>query len=200
MSTVPNNVATFPIASLKIDEQRGKYGMWLLIMTESFLFVDLFFSYFYIGNRTHRWLVELPPKLHYALPLLGILIFSSFVLELFGKGQLKKGNYGWARVGVVATVVLGLIFLALEGYAVRQQWSHLTYATNSYGSIFNTIITFHAAHVTVGILMLVYVLFLPLGPVDRSPYRALQTASLYWHFVDVVWVLVIVILYLPPNF
>ncbi len=200
MSTVPADIsAAPPTAGLKLDEKRGTYGVSLLIVTEGFLFIDLFFSYFYLGNRTHRWLVETPPPLRNALVLLAILLASSFVLELFGKKPLEKGNFGKARMGVAATIILGLIFLGLESYGFAKSWPKLTPATDSYGSIFYTILFFHAAHVTAGLLMLSYAMFLPLGPNKKTPYRPLEPVTLYWHFVDVVWVFVIIFLYIVPN-
>lgn len=190
---------TYSIADLPRDQNLGTYGVWLVITTEGFLFVDLFFSYFYLGNRTGRWSVEIPPDLKFALILLGILIFSSVVLHVFGERSVKQGQYGKARAGVAATILLGLTFLALEGYSMRQSWNTLTPATDSYGSIFYTILCFHAAHVIVGSLLLIYVLFLPLGPRETTPHRPLHCATLYWHFVDAVWVFVVLFLFVLPN-
>ncbi|HTW63572.1 MAG TPA: cytochrome c oxidase subunit 3 [Bryobacteraceae bacterium] len=187
------------IANLKTDQDLGKYGIWLVISTEGFLFVDLFFSYFYLANRTGRWNVEIPPKLGFALILLAILLASSVVLHLFGEKAVEKEKYGAARAGVAATLLLGLIFLALEGYSMYLSWSNLTPATDSYGSIFYTILCFHAAHVIVGSLMLIYVLFLPLGPSETTPHRPLHSATLYWHFVDAVWIFVVLFLFILPN-
>lgn len=200
MSSVPADIfSSPPIAQLKLDEERGTYGVWLVILTESFLFITLFFSYFYLANRTGRWQVEIPPPLTLVLILLGILILSSIVLRFFGEKPVEKGHYGAARAGVAATIVLGLIFLGLEGFAFSQSWPTITPATDSYGSIFYVIQFFHAAHVMAGLLMLTYVLFLPLGPAQRTPYRPLHAAALYWHFVDVVWIFVVFILFILPH-
>ena len=200
MTSVPADIfSSPPIADLKVDEDLGKYGVWLVITTEAFLFVTLFFSYFYLANRTGRWQVEIPPPIALVLILLGILVLSSIVLHFSGEMQVKKKKYSAARAGIVATIVLGLIFLGLEGFAFSQSWSNITPATDSYGSIFYVIQFFHAAHVIAGLLMLTYVLFLPLGATQRTPYRPLQAAALYWHFVDVVWIFVVVILFILPH-
>ena len=197
MSTVPaDNFSSPAIADLKLDEDLGRYGIWLLITTEAFLFITLFFSYFYLANRTGRWQVEIPPPVTLVLILLGILVLSSIVLHFFGEMQVKKEKYSGARAGIAATIVLGLIFLGLEGFAFRQSWPTITPATDSYGSIFYIIQFFHAAHVIAGLLMLTYVLFLPLGPTERTPYRPLHCAALYWHFVDVVWIAIFTLVYL----
>ena len=76
----------------------------------------------------------------------------------------------------------------------------LTPDTNSYGSIFYTITTLHAAHVIVGVLVLMYVGFQPhYGFARRSPHRPYEVATLYWHFVDAVWIFVVALLYVVPN-
>jgi len=200
MSTVSADIFNSPpIADLKPDDELGKYGIWLLITTEAFLFITLFFSYFYLANRTSRWQVEIPPPITLVLILLGILALSSIVLHFFGEMQVKKEKYGGARAGIAATIVLGLLFLGLEGFGFSQSWLNITPATDSYGSIFYVIQFFHAAHVLAGLLMLIYVLFLPLGPTQRTPYRPLHTAALYWHFVDVVWVFVVFFLFILPH-
>lgn len=200
MSAAPAGVSNVPpIADLKVDEDLGKYGTWLVITTEAFLFVSLFFSYFYLANLTNRWQVEIPPPLTIVVILLGILLLSSAVLHFCGEMQVKKENYGMARVGIAATILLGLVFLGLEGFGFSRSWANITPATNSYGSIFYIIQFFHAAHVIAGLLMLTYVLFLPLGPTERSPHRPLHSAALYWHFVDVVWIFVVSILFVLPN-
>lgn len=200
MSSVPAEIISPPpIAHLRPDEELGRNGVWLVIMTEGFLFVDLFFSYFYLGNRTQRWSVEEPPPLLNALVLLGILVTSSIVLHFAGERQLKKEKYGSARVGIVATILLGFLFLALEGYAFSQSWATITPATDSYGSIFYTIQFFHAAHVIAGLSVLSCVLFLPLGATQASPHRPLHVAALYWHFVDVIWVFVVFFLFILPH-
>ena len=184
---------------LPLTSDRGTHAMYLVILTEAFLFIALFFSYFFLEHGKDRWRFEEPPKLHYALPMLGILALSSIVLHL-GEKQVKKENHFVGRVWLAVTVVLGLVFLVLSGLEYREHWRTLTPTTNAYGSIFYTIVSFHAAHLIVGLLILIYVGVLPsYAPTDRSPYKPYHVASLYWHFVDIIWFFVVLILYLSPR-
>ena len=57
-----------------LEDSRGTYGMWLVIATEASLFVTLFCSYFLIGNNKNRWTIDQPPKIHYALIMLAVLL------------------------------------------------------------------------------------------------------------------------------
>jgi len=182
-----------------LDDKRGLYGIWLVIATEAFLFFSLFAGYLLMGSSKFRWQTNRPPKLGYALALLAILIGSSIVL-MIGERMVKQRRYFAARVTLVITILMGFGFLALQAFEYLDHWTTLTPDTNAYGSIFYTITTLHAAHVIVGLLLLCYVLFLPqYEPASDSPHLPYKTVSLYWHFVDVVWIFVVVILYLIPH-
>jgi heme/copper-type cytochrome/quinol oxidase subunit 3 len=204
MSVAPVDLSSPPPThhrppSLPLDESRGRWAMVLTILTEGFLFISLFSSYFFLAIGKQRWKIENPPKLHWVIPMLIILLFSSVVLH-WGEKQVKKENFATGRMALVATVVLGLVFLVLSGFDYREHWQTLTPMTDSYGSIFYTLVSFHAAHVIVGLLILGYVFFIPrYAPADRTPYKPYHVASLYWHFVDVVWVFIVFILYITPN-
>jgi heme/copper-type cytochrome/quinol oxidase subunit 3 len=177
---------------------RGSWAMWMFIATEAMLFVCLFFSYYYLGHPLPKWPPE-PPKYKLALVMLAILVTSSVVLH---RGEMadRHGRSGAAKRWTAATVVLGLVFLAIQTVEYGNHLRELQPTTDAYGSIFYTITSFHAAHLILGVAMLVYVLLLPeIGPGHKPPHRPLHNASLYWHFVDVVWVFIVALLYLAPN-
>ena len=184
----------------KIDDKRGTFAMWLFIATEATLFVMLFMAYFYVAKGNNRWKTEEPPKLHYALPMLGVLLTSSVVLH-WGEKQAKKQNYALARAGLVGTIALGILFLGLSYLDYSEHLLHLTPQANAYGSIFYTITSLHVAHVITGLLMMGWLLFLApwWEPAQYTPHRPYHNVSMYWHFVDTVWVFIIAILYLSPN-
>jgi cytochrome c oxidase subunit III len=184
---------------LPLDNRRGSVAMMLFIATEASLFILMFASYWYMGNGNVVWPQDAPPKLHYVLPMLGILILSSIVLH-WGENQNKKRSYSAALAALAGTIALGLLFLGLSVLDYKEHLQTLSPRTDAYGSIFYTIITLHAAHVMFGLCMLLYVLILPgEDPRDRSPHFAYHNAAMYWHFVDVVWVFVVAILYVIPN-
>jgi cytochrome c oxidase subunit III len=188
-----------PKTGYPLDDNRGTWGIALTIATEATLFVCLFASYFYLENNKDRWAIDHPPKLHYALIMLAVLAASSVVLH-WGEKQVKAQRYVAARIGLAITIVMGLVFLTISALEYLDHWKDLTPYSDSYGSIFYTIVSFHAAHVIVGLLMLTYTLILPgYSPVLRSPYRPYHVAALYWHFVDAVWFFVVGLLYVMPN-
>lgn len=182
-----------------MDTRRGTGGMMLTIATEGFLFIMFFFAYFYAAKGGWRWLAEKPPKLTLAFVLLAILLSSSAVLW-WGEQQVKKQRYFIGRIALAATLILGLVFLTLQGFEYADHLKELTPRTDIYGSLFYTITSFHAAHVIVGIFILFYVLILPhYEPLTAPPHRPYHNAALYWHFVDFVWVWIVALLYVAPN-
>lgn len=184
---------------LPLDDTRGTFGMLLFIATEALLFLCLFFAYFYLSRTHPRWPMEPPPKLMLASIMLTILVISSLVLYL-GEEAIKKGAASTARAAVMATIGLGIVFVVIQVLEYRDHLKTLKPTTNAYGSIFYTITSFHAAHLLLGLCMLAYVLALPsLEPMDRPPHRPLHNAALYWHFVDLIWVIVVAVLYVTPH-
>jgi heme/copper-type cytochrome/quinol oxidase subunit 3 len=134
-----------------------------------------------------------------ALVMLAVLLSSSAVLQL-GERALKKGAVTHARIWVALTIVLGVVFLVIQTFEYRKHLKELLPTTNAYGSLFYTITSLHGLHVAVGLAMLVYALVVPtMGRRDLPPHRPLHNASLYWHFVDAVWIFIVGLLYLLPH-
>lgn len=187
------------LKQLPIDQYRGKWGMWCTIITETMLFVSMFAAYYYLGSNKDRWAEEVPPVLWFAFALAAVLISSSVVL-MWGEKQLKAHNYTAARVAVWITVLLGLGFLAFQGYEYYSDWMNLAPYSDSYGSVFYAITTLHAAHVCAGLLMLMFLGIMPrYGETPRTPHRPYETIAMYWHFVDVVWLFIVTFLYVIPH-
>ena len=183
-----------------VEINRGIYAVYCLIATEASLFAAFFASYYFLGTNKYRWSIDTPPKLPLAFIMLAILAGSSLVM-IWGERMVKQRRFGLARAAVATTVLMGLVFLTVQSFEYLDHWKTLTPFTDSYGSIFYTITTFHAAHVVMGILMLCYLGILPsFGPSRLSPHRAYRVVSLYWHFVDIIWFFVVLLLYVIPHF
>jgi heme/copper-type cytochrome/quinol oxidase subunit 3 len=175
----------------------GFWGMMLLIATEASLFAYLLFSYFYLGSlATGPWPPGGPPSLKLVLPNTAILLISSGTMVWAERG-IKRGDITRLRIGLVATLLLGIVFLAIQGVEYSKQ--HFTPMTSAYGSLFFTITGFHGAHVAVGLLMIAVIAVRAfLGHFRGDRHEAVTNVSWYWHFVDVVWLCVFISLYLSP--
>jgi cytochrome c oxidase subunit III len=171
--------------------------MLCLIATESSLFAYLLFSYYYIFvQRGAAWLPERHPELTLALPNTFVLLASSGAVW-WGEEGVKHARRAQHLIGLGAGIVLGVIFLVVQGF----EWKSKSFGldTSSYGSLFFTVTGFHMAHVIVGVLMLsVVFLWSVLGYFSPRHHARMTIASVYWHFVDVVWLFVFSTLYLSP--
>jgi heme/copper-type cytochrome/quinol oxidase subunit 3 len=187
----------WPLESLPVDEKRGTWAMALAIVTEALLFVSLFFAYFFVGRRHRPWPAQ-PPEIALAMVLLVILLASSGTAWA-AERALSRGSRRGARGLLMATIALGVVFVIVQILEYRTHLRELRPTTDAYGSLFYVITSFHGLHVSVGLLMLGFVALLPSLDPDRSPHRPLHNVVLYWHFVDVVWILLFSLLYLLPG-
>ncbi|MBM4185763.1 MAG: cytochrome oxidase subunit III [Gemmatimonadetes bacterium] len=126
-----------------------------------------------------------------------VLLFSSFfvVLALYGA---QKGDRKMLLTWLSATVLCGLFFVGMQVYEFYHFYHKgLGYSTNLFGSTFYTLTGFHGSHVTLGVIWLSTMLYLAVrGKLTPDKSLNLEMAALYWHFVDVVWIVIFPVVYL----
>jgi cytochrome c oxidase subunit III len=175
-----------------------KVGMMLVILTESALFTIFVVAYlFYIGKSLtgpypHDVFKELP------IPATVVLLGSSITImiaEYFLKRGKKAGFHLWWAI----TILMGagfLVFTGLEWYELIYK-GHLTLSTNLFGSTFYSLVGLHASHVVVGLILLTLILISSLrGKIKHRHHEHIEMISWYWHFVDVVWIIVFTVVYI----
>jgi len=175
---------------------RGIVGMACLIVAESAIFIIFVVAYiYYIGKS----LSGPTPAQVLELPILGtICLLSSSATVHFAVSALRKNNLRGCTLWLAGTVLLGAVFLM----GTAREWYHLihdfglTIRTNLFGTTFYSLVGLHATHVVVGLIMLSIALGLLLGGrVKEKHAERLEVLSLYWHFVDGVWVVVFLVVY-----
>src|SRR6266436_2269626 len=176
---------------------RGKVGMAFLIIAESAIFTIFVVAYlFYLGKSlsgpTPREVLE--PPIFFTVCLL-----SSSLTVHFASRSLEHGRRG-AFIGLwLLTIVLGGLFLFGTGLEWHRLIYHhgLTISTNLFGTTYYSLVGLHATHVTAGLIMLTIVFLFGLtGRVGREHSARVDVLSLYWHFVDAVWVVVFTVVYI----
>ena len=176
---------------------KGTVGMACLIVAESSIFTIFVVAYlYYIGKSlsgpTPREVLELPIFASICL------LSSSFTIHA-ATGALRKAKLGAFRLWWFLTLALGAIFLVETG----REWHHLIYdkgldiTTNLFGTTYYSLVGLHAFHVCVGLIGLLTILLLALlGKVHQEHSKNVDTFALYWHFVDVVWIVVFTVVYI----
>jgi len=175
---------------------RGKVAMACLIIAEAAIFTIFVVAYlFYVGKSltgpTPREVLETP--IFFTMCLLS----SSLTIHLASK-FLERGKRGAFLSLWFLTILLGGLFL----FGTGQEWHRLIYehgltiSTNLFGTTYYSLVGLHAFHVTAGLLMLAILLVFGLaGRVGPEQSARVDVLSMYWHFVDVVWVVVFTVVY-----
>ena len=176
---------------------RARVGMFGLITAESAIFTIFVVAYlYYIGKS----LTGPQPKdvLHVPIFFTICLLSSSLTIHLAVKA-LRTGSVGAFVLCWLLTITLGAVFLAGTAFEWRRliYEEGLTIRTNLFGTTYYSLVGLHAFHVTVGLIALsVVALFAVLGYIRREYAGSVDALSLYWHFVDAVWVVVFTVVYI----
>jgi heme/copper-type cytochrome/quinol oxidase subunit 3 len=179
----------------------GYWGMVLFCLTEAALFAYLLSSYFYLAVSNPFWppAGTERPKLEKPLWMTALLLSSSIVL-VFAEKMRERGKKAQYLAGVSLTILLGLGFLALQGAEYHEKLMKMAPREHAYASIFYLITGFHGSHVALGLLMLLWTLVADArGRLSVEAPLAVKNTSLYWHFVDGVWLAILTCLYLSPR-
>lgn len=175
---------------------RGVVGMVCLIIAEAAIFIIFVVAYiFYIGKS----LSGPTPKDVLTLPIFTTICLLSSSLTVHGAvSALRQSKRRMCSLWLAATVLLGVVFIvgtAHEWYDLI--FNHgLTIRTNLFGTTFYSLVGLHATHVVVGLILLSLALLFSLrGEMTSEHSEKLEVLSLYWHFVDGVWVVVFLVVY-----
>ena len=195
MSTL--TVAIPPIETPWTLPSRGRVGMFSLIIAESAIFTIFVVAYiYYIGKS----LSGPTPQQVLHLPIFNtICLLSSSLTIHLALNALRASKNATFKFFWFLTLALGAVFLLGTG----REWYHLIYeegltiSTNLFGTTYYSLVGLHAFHVTVGLVGLSVVMIAArAGVVKQEHAERVDVLSLYWHFVDVVWVVVFIVVYL----
>ena len=178
-----------------------KMAMWAFLGSEC-----LFFGSFITTYLLYRNNVTAGPKPHeiYDIPYTSVssfvLLMSSLTMVL-ALNAIQRGDGRGLRVWLLATAFLGMVFVGGQVYELTTFVEEgLTLSTSNFGSAFFVLTGFHGAHVTVGILMLLSLVGFSLaGRLEQEDSLKVEMVGLYWHFVDIVWIVIFTVVYLIPT-
>ena len=177
-----------------------KLAMWVFLGSECLLFGALISTYFLYRGKS---LAGPTPKDIYDIPYTSVssfvLLMSSLTMVL-ALAAIQRGDHRRLRVWVLCTALLGATFVGGQMYEFTVFVQEgLSLRTNLFGSSFYVLTGFHGVHVVLGILMLLSLFTLQLrGRIPESRSEVIELGGLYWHFVDVVWIIIFTLVYLVP--
>lgn len=177
--------------------------MWLFLASDSMFFGSLIATYMIYRGRAESVGVGPFPNELIDIPFTSVsafvLLMSSLTMVL-ALAALQKGNIRNSRIWIFATSALGMVFLGGQYFEFTEFYHEgLTLQSNIFGSSFFTLTGFHGVHVALGVLWLLSLLWVSLrGGLKQKDSMSLEVAGLYWHFVDIVWIIIFTLVYLVP--
>lgn len=189
-----------------------KLGMWIFLSSEIIFFAVLIAAAVALSLRptNNTWDLVRTPYAEAAIVLATVntfILIMSSVFVVSAIDAIQKGKTAWMKIWLWATLIGGMAFL----YNQSREWAELSHelehelgvggfagaAENVFGAAFYTLTGFHGAHVLIGVFLLLYVMIRAYrGDFRPDNYNALEMFGLYWHFVDLVWIILFTVLYL----
>ncbi|MCC7193093.1 MAG: heme-copper oxidase subunit III [Phycisphaeraceae bacterium] len=185
---------------LKTGIHNGKIALWLFLASEVMFFTGLIGAYIVLrgGQNFSNWP---DPTKALNVPLTAantfLLICSSVTLvwglQGYQADKIKQGNWG-----MILTTLFGALFVGVQGFEYYELWhAGVRPDANLFGSCFYAMTGFHGLHVLLGVVALVVLSLMGLcGKFHAKNYAAVELTGLYWHFVDLVWIILFAIVYL----
>ncbi|MEX0778046.1 MAG: cytochrome c oxidase subunit 3 [Phycisphaeraceae bacterium] len=178
----------------------GKIAIWLFLGSEVMFFTGLIGAYIVLrgGQGFANW--PDPTKV-LNVPLTAFntfLLICSSVTLVFGLQSIQQGKRGLANLGLALTTLLGAIFVGVQAYEYYELYHHgVRPDADIFGSCFYAMTGFHGLHVLLGVItLLVLTIMGYAGRFNPTHYAPVELAGLYWHFVDLIWIVLFAIVYL----
>jgi heme/copper-type cytochrome/quinol oxidase subunit 3 len=180
----------------------NKTMMKLIVGTEAMFFLSLIMSFVYMAYNAGFEAHEVKALHIKSAGIFTIILLSSSFTFWLAHNNYKKGNIRFLKLWLIVTMLLGAVFLVGQG----REYYHLickniTLSGSVFGTSFFTLTGFHSLHVFIGLVILSIMIVLAfLGDFNTGCTSLLSTVGIYWHFVDVVWIVVFTVVYLLPLF
>jgi len=193
--------AEHPPTSTGLDHR--KLLMWAFLASDCMFFGSLIATYMTYRGRSEELGMPPYPSEIFDIPYTSVsafvLLMSSLTMVL-ALAAIQKGNVRNLRIWLTATALLGAVFVGGQFFEFTAFYHEgLSLQTNMFGASFYVLTGFHGAHVTIGVIWLLSLVFVSLrGGFTSDDSLTIEIAGLYWHFVDIVWIVIFTLVYLIP--
>jgi cytochrome c oxidase subunit 3/cytochrome o ubiquinol oxidase subunit 3 len=178
-----------------------KLAMWIFLASDCLLFGALISTYVLYRGAS----IKGPyPSDVFDIPYTSVssfVLLASSLTMVLALAAIQRGDQGQMRVWLLATALLGATFVGGQVYEFTTFADEgLTLTTNLFSTTFYVLTGFHGTHVAIGILMLLSLLVMSFtGKITQQNSLSVELVGLYWHFVDIVWIVIFTIVYLIPT-
>jgi cytochrome c oxidase subunit III len=184
-----------------MENDHRKLALWIFLSSEVIFFAAIITTFVVYRDRStsgpgpHDVLTLLVPT------IMTLVLLTSSITMVMALQSVKEGNRMRAKQLLLATAFFGLVFLGLKATEYYHLFSDgVTPSTNIFGSVYFTVTGFHALHIVIGIIWILAVTGkLWRGAFSPTNYLPVEMAGLYWHFVDIVWVAIFMVVYLMDQ-
>jgi heme/copper-type cytochrome/quinol oxidase subunit 3 len=201
MATIEHTGAVDEHAATSTGLPHIKLAMWLFLASDCLLFGALIATYVLYRGAS----VQGPyPADVFDIPYTSVssfVLLASSLTMVLALSAIQRGDVGRTRVWLLATALLGMTFLGGQVYEFTS-FAHegLYLSRNMFSSSFFVLTGFHGTHVAVGVLMLLTLFALSFGGrITQRNAMTVELVGLYWHFVDIVWIVIFTVVYLIPT-
>jgi heme/copper-type cytochrome/quinol oxidase subunit 3 len=175
-----------------------KLLMWLFLSSDCLFFGSLIAAYLLYRDRS---VVGPYPEDVFDIPFTSVSAFvllMSSVSMVLALAAIQKGDRRGLQIWLFTTALLGILFISGQAYEFTEFYHEgVSLSGNLFGTTFFVLTGFHGAHVTIGILILLSLFVMSLrGKITQSESLHIELAGLYWHFVDIVWIVIFTFIYL----
>lgn len=202
-----NNLVDTSVHSASVEAEHHEehqdlrvFGLLTFLASESLMFGGLFAAYLIYRANAGVWPPE-ETEVELLLPTINtiILVSSSFVIHK-GDTAIKKNDVSGMRLWYLVTAIMGIIFLGGQVYEYITLGYGLT--TNVFSNCFYVMTGFHGLHVFIGVLLILGVLWRSRrsGHYNKEKHVGIEMAEIYWHFVDIIWIVLFSLLYILTLF
>jgi cytochrome c oxidase subunit III len=180
------------VAAQRGSQPRGWWGIALLVATEATLFGTILGTYWYLRFRAAAWPpVGIPePKVLLPLVLTGVLVSTSVPMQLSYRSA-KRGRAGRARFLLLSALVVQAGYFGMQMHLFTSDLRDFVPAQHAYASIYYLLVGADHAHVAVGLLFDAFLLLKLIGGLNRYRLTGLRVAAFYWHFVNLMTIVVV---------
>lgn len=178
--------------------ENSKVGMWLFLASEVMMFSGLIGSYLALRSANPEMLTEAASLNKNLGALNTFILITSSVSMVLAVSASKRGEQGRMRMFLLGTILLGFVFLGIKSVEYADKFQHGHYpSTNLFFAFYFIMTGLHALHVITGLVVLIGIYLLSFrGRYTATHNDTVDSAGLYWHFVDIVWIFLFPLLYL----